>query len=270
MRKWLAATAAIVYFVSIALHFQSALAEEAGGKSKTIQIFAAASATNVIGEIKGQFTERTGIKVLASFGSSAALAQQIANGADADVFLSADVKWADDLTQKGFVVEKQNLLGNRLVIVVPDDSTLNVTKPEDLVSSQIVHLAIGDPKSVPAGKYAKQALERLGLWEKLKTKFATADDVRNALTYVETGAAEAGIVYATDAVVSKKVKVAADISESLTGPVRYPIVLLKHGERDVAVASFYKFLQSPESLQVFRRYGFIILDEAKSADSSGK
>jgi molybdate transport system substrate-binding protein len=261
----MAVSVAVVFFVSLAFPFEFAPAEEVGSESRTIQVFAAASATNVIREIKSQFTKTTGIKVQTSFGSSAMLARQIANGDDADVFLSADVKWADDLTQKGFVVEKRNLLGNRLVIVMPDGSTLDVAKPEDLTSSKIAHIAIGDPQSVPAGKYAKKALEKLGLWEKLKTKFATADDVRNALTYVETGAAEAGIVYATDAANSKKVKVAAEIPDSLTGPVRYPIALLKHGEQNAAAASFYKFVQSPKSLEVFRKYGFIILDEAKSA-----
>ena len=139
-----------------------------------------------------------------------------------------------------------------------------------MVSDKITHIAIGDPKSVPAGKYAKKALEKIGLWEELKTKFATADDVRNALTYVETGAAEAGIVYATDAAISKKVKVVVEIPESLTGPVCYPVVLLKHGERNVAAVSFYRFLQSPESFRVFRKYGFTILEEAKPDDKSGK
>ncbi len=270
MRRYMAASAAMAFFVFMALHFGSALADEAGGEAKTVQVFAAASTTNVIGEIKGQFTKKTGVKVLVSFGSSATLARQITNGADADVLLSADTKWADDLAHNGFVVEKRDLLGNHLVIVVPDNSTLSVAKPEDMVSDKITHIAIGDPKSVPAGKYAKKALEKIGLWEELKTKFATADDVRNALTYVETGAAEAGIVYATDAAISKKVKVVVEIPESLTGPVCYPVVLLKHGERNVAAVSFYRFLQSPESFRVFRKYGFTILEEAKPDDKSGK
>ena len=222
---------------------------------------------NIMAEI---FAKKTGVNVLVCFGSSATLARQITNGADADVLLSADTKWADDLAHNGFVVEKRDLLGNHLVIVVPDNSTLSVAKPEDMVSDKITHIAIGDPKSVPAGKYAKKALEKIGLWEELKTKFATADDVRNALTYVETGAAEAGIVYATDAAISKKVKVVVEIPESLTGPVCYPVVLLKHGERNVAAVSFYRFLQSPESFRVFRKYGFTILEEAKPDDKSGK
>ena len=270
MRTSAAALAAMACLASAALQCGSAPAEEAGREStRTIQVFAAASATNAIREIKQRFTAATDIEVRASFGSSATLARQIANGADADVFLSADTQWADDLVKKGLVVQKQDLLGNRLVIVVPDDSKLRVTGPEDLTSAAVTHVAMGEPSSVPAGKYARQALEKLGLWEALKPKVAAADDVRRALTYVETGAAEAGIVYATDAAISKHVKVVAEISASLTGPVRYPIVLLKHGEGVAAAESFYKFLRSRESLQVFRKYGFSILAEAKAAGKSG-
>ena len=167
------------------------------------------------------------------------------------------------------IARQENLLGNRLVIIVADDLKLNVKRPEDLLAVEIQHLALADPESVPAGKYAKQALVKLGLWEKLKPKVAAAGDVRVALTYVETGAAEAGIVYATDAAISKKVKVAAAISEELSGPIRYPIMLLKHGQNRPAAISFYKFLCSPQSLEVFRKYGFAILVETRTAGKSG-
>jgi molybdate transport system substrate-binding protein len=232
--------------------------------AKTVLVFAAASTTNAVGEIQQQFGKESGVQVRVSFGSSAALARQIVNGADADVFISADDPWADYLAKQAFVAQKRDLLGNRLVIVVPADSKLNVKKPEDLLAATIEHLALANPQSVPAGKYARHALLKLGLWEKLKPKVAPAEDVRMALTYVETGAAEAGIVYATDAAISKKVKVAAPIAESLTGPIRYPIVLLKHGKDAVAAEAFYKFLCSPESLKVFRKHGFTILAEATS------
>jgi molybdate transport system substrate-binding protein len=265
MRTRTAASMAMGCLVSVVLYVASAPAQEPGRESKgAIQVFAAASATNAIREISHQFTVETGIEVRASFGSSATLARQIAKGADADVFLSADTQWADDLVEKGLAVQKRNLLGNRLVIVVPDDSKLSVTKPEDLASAAILHIALGEPTSVPAGKYAKQALVKLGLWEKLKPKVAAAEDVRSALAYVETGAAEAGIVYATDAAISKKVKVTAAISEELTGPMCYPIVLLKHGKDTPAAKSFYKFLCSPASLEVFRKFGFTTLGEAET------
>ena len=192
-------------------------------------MFAAASTTNALNEIKAQFTKDSGVAVQTSYAASSTLAQQIVHGAEADLFISADTKWADFLAEKDQVVRQQDLLGNRLVIVVPADSKIEVKKPEDLLAAGIEHLALGEPQSVPAGIYAKQALTKLGLWDQLKAKVVSAEDVRHALTYVETGSAEAGIVYATDAAVSKKVKVAAEIPEKLTGPVRYPLVLLKHG-----------------------------------------
>jgi molybdate transport system substrate-binding protein len=237
-----------------------ALAEDTAPKSaEPIQVFAAASATNAIGDIVREFTDKSGIEVRTVFGSSATLARQIVNGADADVLLSADPKWTDDLAKQGFVVTQRDMLGNSLVIVVPSDSALVLANPEDLLSAKITHIAIGEPSSVPAGKYAMKALARLGLWEAVKPKIAAAEDVRAALTYVETGAAEVGIVYATDAAISKKVKVAATIPESLTGPICYPIALLTHGKNNPTVRSFYQFLDSPASLNIFRKYGFLIL-----------
>jgi molybdate transport system substrate-binding protein len=228
----------------------------------TIQVFAAASTTNAIRKIKQQFRDATHTEVLANFGSSAALARQIANGADADVFISADTKWADDLAKRGLVAETQVLLGNRLVLVIPSDSQNAVTKPNDLLADNIRHIAMGDVRSVPAGMYAKKALEKLGLWDRVKSKVATADDVRNALTYVETGAAEVGIVYATDAAITKKVKVVFEVPESLTGPVRYPIVLLKREGGNAAAAKlFYDFLASPNAIKVFESFGFSMVDK---------
>ena len=126
--------------------------------------------------------------------------------------ISADEASADLLAKQSLVAESKLLLGNRLVVVVPIDSRLDIHRPADLASATVDRLALGDPDSVPAGKYAKKALEKLGLWDKLKTKVAAAGDVRQALAYVETGAAAAGIVYATDAAASKKVRVACEIS----------------------------------------------------------
>jgi molybdate transport system substrate-binding protein len=224
-----------------------------------ILVFAAASTTNALDELRGAFTEQTGIEVQVSYASSATLAQQIVHGAEADVFLSADEQWADELARKNLVAERHDLLGNHLVVVIPADSTLRLTKLSDLVADKIEHLAMGDPRGVPAGKYAKQALTKLGLWEQLKGKTVSAEDVRHALVYVETGAAEAGIVYSTDAAISKKVKVAIEVPLDLTEPIRYPVVLLKRAERRKAASEFYRHLRSPAAAMVFEKYGFAIL-----------
>jgi molybdate transport system substrate-binding protein len=224
-----------------------------------VLVFAAASTTNALDEIKEQFTRETGIVVETSYAASSTLAQQVVHGAGADLFISADVKWADYLAGQNQIVRQQDFLGNRLVFVVPSDSKIEVKKLEDLPAPGVKHLALGETESVPAGIYARQALAKLGLWEQVKDKVVSAGDVRQALTYVETGAAEAGIVYATDAAVSKKVKVVADIPEVLTGPVRYPLAILKHGEGRAAVEAFYRYLTSPPASKVFRKYGFTIL-----------
>jgi molybdate transport system substrate-binding protein len=241
-------------------------ASRAGAAAKanqTVLVFAAASTTNALNEIKAQFTEDSGIAVQTSYAASSTLAQQIVHGAEADLFISADAKWADYLAKKDQVVRQQDLLGNRLVIVVPVDSKIDVKKPADLLAAGIEHVALGEPQSAPAGIYAKQALTKLGLWDQIKTKVVSAEDVRHALTYVETGAAEAGIVYATDAAISKKVKMVAEIPETLTGPVRYRLVLLKHGADSAAAQSFYRHLSSPAATKVFRKHGFTVLSEIK-------
>ena len=233
-----------------------------GGKHTTprepVLVFAAASTTNALDEIKAAFQERSGVDVRTSYASSSVLARQIDFGAEPDLFISADLRWADYVEGKTPVAKRRNLLGNRLVIVLPSDSKLKLAQPEDLLAKEVTHLALGDPDAVPAGQYAKQAFARLGIWEKLKEKVAPAEDVRHALRYVETGAAEAGVVYATDAAISRKVKVALDIS-AFTEPVRYPVLLLKRGPGGQAAEEFYNYLGSPEAARVFEKFGFIVL-----------
>ncbi len=240
-------------------HADPATQAPATAKSQqTILVFAAASTTNALNEIKAEFTQETGIVVETSYASSSTLAQQVVHGAGADLLISADAKWADFLAKENLIARRQDLLGNRLVIVVPSDSKIDVKGLDDLLSADVKHLALGETESVPAGVYARQAFTKLGLWDQIKGKVVSATDVRQALTYVETGSAEAGIVYATDAAISKKVKLAAEIPETLTGPVRYPLVLLKHGEPSAAAETFYRYLISPPALKVFQKYGFTV------------
>lgn len=235
------------------------------GKQHVITVFAAASTTNAMEEIKEAFERTSGIQVRTNYAASSTLAQQIVNGAEADVFLSANVGWADHV--ESLSTKRRDLLGNRLVIILPSDSQLPLVRPEALRLEEVRHLALADTASVPAGRYAKQALVELNLWEGLKDKVVAGKDVRQALMFVETGTAEAGIVYATDAAVSHRVKVAHDIAVELTEPVVYPVLLLEYGTDNAAAERFYEFLGSPEATRIFERSGFVCLgsveDEAR-------
>lgn len=233
-----------------------------------VTVFAASSTTQAMDAVQAAFVEKTGIQVQMSCAASSTLAQQIANGAEADIFLSANMGWADFVENQVGVVKRQDLLGNRLVIIVPIGSDWQLEGPEGLLRDEIEYLALADPDAVPAGQYAKQALIGLGLWKDLKSKVAAAKDVRHALTYVEMGAAEAGIVYATDAVVSNKAEVAAEIPTGLTEPVRYPLLLLQRAAANESARAFHDYLVSPDVARVFETLGFVVLSESDSDTQS--
>jgi len=234
-----------------------------------VMVFAAASTTEAMNRLVDQFSEQQGVKVRVNFGGSSRLAQQIAFGADADVYLSANTDWVDFLQGRGLVAGRRNLLGNRLVIIVPSDSDLGISKPEDLTNLRVRHVAIANPEGVPAGVYARQALEKLGLWTRLRRKAATADDVRIALSYVATSSAQAGIVYATDAAVSQAVSVAYELPEDLTDPIVYPVVLLKGAQKNKMAQAFYDYVASPEAAKVFEEAGFRVLASGRSSAPAG-
>jgi molybdate transport system substrate-binding protein len=227
--------------------------------AKTVVIFAAASTGGALDEIKDRYAKQSGTRVVTNYAATSALVRQVENGADAQLLLSANTKWADYLEAKGVVARRRDLLGNSLVLVVPRQSKLAVGKLEDLLQAKVEHVAVGDPEAVPAGIYAKKALVKRGLWDRLKSKLVAADDVQHALAFVETGSAEAGFVYATDAAASTRVKVAAVIPPALTGPVAYPLLLLKKGAASPDAASFYRYLGSAAAAEVFRKHGFEVL-----------
>lgn len=228
--------------------------------ARTVLVFAAASTTDAVEELQALFQrQHPDVKLKASFAASSTLAKQIAAGAGADVFLSANREWADYLEKEKLVAQRHELLANRLVMIVPADSPLRIAGPQGLLDAGVRRLALADPDSVPAGIYARQALTRLDLWDKLKGKVVSGADVRHALEFVETGAAEAGIVYATDAAASKRVRVVASIDPKLSEPIVYPLVLLRKtagAPPSAAAEQCYKLLQSQEAATVFRKFGF--------------
>ena len=243
-----------------AWRLSSLVAAEPSNLSGTVLVLAAASTTAAIDQVRDTFLKlHPGVKVNVSYATSSALAKQIAAGAEADIFLSASSQWAGFVAERKLVEKQRDLLGNELVIVVAKDSKLVIKGPQDLVQSGIRHLALADVKAVPAGVYARQALEKLNLWEQLEARATGAADVRQALAFVENGAAEAGMVYATDAAASNQVKVVARIDVKLTDPIRYPLVLLKHGTGNPAAVALYDFIGSPAATAVFQKQGFTVL-----------
>ena len=212
-RNWSAGCAILILAAWVPASRGEDPAARAGAAVKaneSVLVFAAASTTNALNEINCAVHQRLRRRRPDELcGLRRPWPSRFSTEPRRILSLSADRKWADYLAKKDQVVRQQDLLGNRLVIVVPADSKTEVKKPEDLLAANIEHLALGEPQSVPAGIYAKQALTKLGLWDQLKAKVVSAADVRRALGYVETGSAEAGIVYATDAAVSKNVRVVA-------------------------------------------------------------
>lgn len=220
------------------------------------RIYAAASLTDVVGAVAKQFDPPGGSHVVAAFDASNTLAQQIHAGAPPGVFVSASVEWVDRLEAWGLVEPgtRVDLAGNSLVVIVPRGATLRPAALPDLADAKYLHVALADPVAVPAGKYAKAALEKSGAFEGLRARVVAAQDVRAALAYVERGEAEAGIVYATDAAASAKVDVALRVPADLHPRIVYPMVLVKGANR--RARELHAFLQTPAAWAVFEKAGF--------------
>lgn len=230
--------------------------------SKGITVFAAASLTNALQDVADRFTGKTGTQVKLSFASSSTLAKQIESGAGAELFLSADEAWMDYLEKRNLLSadSRRPLLGNSLVLVIPAERTLSVEISSGgswLKQLPEGRIATGDPAHVPVGKYAKQALTNVGAWDAVEPRLARADNVRNALVLVERGEAVAGIVYSTDAAISKNVRVAGAFPESSHAPISYPVALMKEQDKGEARV-FYDFLLTPEARAIFEKYGFTV------------
>ncbi|HZV34203.1 MAG TPA: molybdate ABC transporter substrate-binding protein [Verrucomicrobiae bacterium] len=225
-----------------------------------VTVFAAASLTDSLKRIAGDYEKQTGNKVLLNFGASSTLARQIEEGAPADLFFSADEARMNELENRGLLVDgtRETCLSNSLVVVVAADSALNIHSAKDLTNVGVQHVALADPKAVPAGVYSREYLEKTGLWQKLEPKVVPAENVRAALAAVESGNVEAGMVYKTDAAISKKVKVACEIPPSEGPPISYPMAVLKESEHMDDAKAFKKFLEGPQAAQVFERYGFVV------------
>lgn len=240
--------------------FVALLAFAAPVAADEVVVYAAASLTDCLQELARGFETASGHKVVFSFGGSNDLARQIKAGAPADVFFSADKAQMDGLEVAGLVRARDgvNLLSNVLVIVVPAESTGRLNTPADLPA--VNRLALADPQGVPAGIYARTWLESIGLWAKIEDKVVPTLNVRAALSAVESGNVDAGIVYRTDAVVSKRVKVAFEVPKSQGPPIVYPLAPLVRSTKP-ATAELVRYLTAAAARDIYRRYGFVVLGE---------
>ena len=225
-----------------------------------ILVFDAASLTNVLDDLAKTFSEKSHVSVKSSPAASSVLAKQIEAGAPADVFFSADLEWMDYLEQRHLLKpgSRHDVVGNRLVLIAPAASRVALTIGKGVDFGPALgpqgKLATGDPDSVPVGKYAKSALEKLGVWDKVSGQIVRAENVRAALAFVARGEAPLGIVYETDAIAEKQVRIVAVFPQDTHAPIRYPIAVTTHG--GPAAQQFVDFVRSKDAGDIFRKYGF--------------
>lgn len=238
------------------------LATEIGAQSPhEITISAAISLKNAFEDIATVFQERNpGAKLLFNFGASGDLARQIEAGAPVDVFASAAQKDMDDIGRKGLVASnsRKNFVGNAVVLIKPANSNIPINSLEDLRRREVGKIAIGNPKTVPAGRYAEEVLRHFNLQEVLKERLIFAENVRQVLDYVARGEVDAGLVYSTDAMVrSKEVKVVMKLPEDSHQPVVYPIGVIKGTKEESLSRAFVDLVVSAEGQRILTKYGFI-------------
>ena len=228
-----------------------------------LMIAAAASLTDVTAEIVEAYkVEAPNVKLTFTYGASGALQTQIEEGAPVDIFMSAAQKQMDALEEKALLLDgsRINLLENKVVMIVPVDSALGLVRFENLAKDDVKTVAIGDPASVPAGQYAEEVLTSLGIKDKVFDKANLGTDVRQVLTWVENGEVEAGIVYATDAATTDKVKVVCEAPADSVKKIIYPVAILKAAANAEAAQGFIDYLKTPDIAALFVKYGFIMAE----------
>lgn len=235
----------------------------AHAETKGPVVFAAASLKNALDKVSAGYTDETGKAVVISYAASGALARQIEQGAPADIFFSADLKWMDHLASGGHIAEgtRTDLLGNELVLIAASDSTVAFEPIPGADLAGLIgegRIAIGEPRSVPAGAYAKASLESLGLWAAVEGKAAYVDKVTAVLTLVARGEAPLGIVYATDARTEPDVRVVATFPASSHPPIVYPVAQTTAAADPAEAEAFLAFLEGPTATEVFTAAGFTL------------
>ena len=256
-RKMLART--LVVWLCLMTSVVGSAVATAAEDTKSVLVFGAASLTDVLDELGKAFTAKTQVPVKSSLAASSALAKQIEAGAPADVFFSADLEWMDYLDQRKLLRpgSRHDVVLNRLVLIAPVDSKVNlkIAPGFDLLKALgDGKLVTGDPDSVPVGKYAHTALEKLGVWDRVSGRLVRAENVRSALAFVARGEAQLGIVYQTDALAEKRVRIVDVFPEDSHPPVTYPIALTTRASPEAQ--RFEDFVVSDAAKPIFRKYGF--------------
>lgn len=220
-----------------------------------VHVFAAASLTDAARDIAAQYEKGSADRIVFNFGASSLLARQIEEGAPADLFLSADEEKMNALERRRLIDAKTrvSVLSNTLVIV-----GANITSPRQLAGRGVATIALAEPNTVPAGIYAREYLTKIGIWDRVKSKVIPTENVRGALAAVEAGNADAAIVYKTDALISKRVRVACEVPAGEGPRISYPFAVTMNSESPHAARRFLTYLTSKPALDVFRRYGFVI------------
>jgi len=257
-------------FAILSLFAALAAAPQPAAAQETITVFAAASLRNALDDVDAAFAKATGVKVTASYAASSALAKQITQGAPADVYVSANIRWMDFLDQKKLLVRgtRVDLLGNRLVLIAPKESKLDhveIARGFDIAKlAGSGRIAVADVKAVPAGLYAKAALTSLGAWKAAEPKLAQAENVRATLAYVARGESPLGIVYATDAHVEPKVKIVGTFPVGSHPAITYPVAGLA-ASKNGHFTRYLHFLQTPAAKAIFEKFGFSFLVPPKAS-----
>jgi molybdate transport system substrate-binding protein len=223
-----------------------------------LTVYAAASLTDALKEIAAAYEKQSGDKLQFNFGASSMLARQIEEGAPADLFFSADEAKMDALEKKDLLLPgtRRSLLSNLLVLVVPADASAAPKLAADLAKPEFKKIALAEPQTVPAGIYAREYLQKLGLWDAVKEKVVPTENVRAALAAIESGNVEVGIVYKTDSLISKKVKVAVEVPAAEGPKISYPIAVLKSSKQPDRAKKFAEYLAGPTPRSVFEKFGF--------------
>lgn len=232
--------------------------DEHNNSSVQITVSAAISLTDALEDIKTQYEADHDVSVNFNFGSSGKLAQQIEQGAPSDLFFSANQEWMDTLEDEKVIDTgiRSDITENNLVVIAQQDSSIELSAISDIEPSELDKTAVGNPDSVPAGKYTKQALKHVDMWDSIQDQVVLAKDVRQVLTYVESGNTDIGFVYGSDARISDQVKVVTKVGDKTHDPIIYPAAVVNDSEEKNAAKNFLDYLTTDDAQTIFEKYGF--------------